>query len=805
MQKTAASYRHVLFFLLSCSPVLADGTPLVLVDEGRPAATIVLARQPSRAAQLAASELRNHVRKITGALLPIASDAAEVPGTKILVGASRAVERLSLRAEQFLPEEYLIRATADTLVLLGRDEPAAAQGPQWAAGRFGQALAFDGIDDGLWLPESGFDDERGTLEAWIWMPAAAQSGEATLLRLDSQRPWTYHIVRRVTNKSCVSYTVYDGKQGRGVTSRPLNEGWHHVAATHDAGRGQIELFVDGQSQGTASYVKTACRNAPLHIGGLVQMQVGSNRVGNPFCGRIDEVRVSRVVRTFSPSTLSAPCTPDAATGLLLHLDEGTGAPQDATGNETLTDIPGLFEAKATLWAVYDFLERYADVRWYGPGEICTVCPRHATLTVPRGEVRRRPAMSFRTVASSQLFLATPDEPISMKDYTLWRLRMRLGGQPFAANHSFYGYYDRFLKEHPDWFAQGYKGRPPQLCYSNPEVVAQVVRDARDYFSGQPAKPGAQALGDYFGLVPMDNGRWCKCARCQAQLDASEADNLQFSNGKASGYVWGFVNRVAREFSQSHPDKYFTALAYATYAYYPKQMRLEPNVAVQLCLHTRNWWCPSMEQNDRKILQQWVGHEGARRPIYLWLYYCFPGLSGRTGHYPLFPGFFAHQVVRQMELYHQAGVKGIFMEHHGETGHSYLHDQVEMYVTWRLADDPTLDGRRLIDEFFTRYYGSAAEPMRQLYAAIEATYCNPASYPERIQTSPAHQHQTEELAWKYLGTPQRMARFAALMAAAQRSAPGGVEARRVALFETGIWKPMLAGAAQWAKKQTPKQP
>ena len=777
----------------------AERQSFVVVDAGRPAATIVLASQPSRAAQLAASELRSHVQKITGALLPVTSDASNVSGRKILIGTSRAVEALGLNAERFAPEEYLIRIEPDTLVLLGRDERSFGHGPKWTAGRFGQALQFDGVDDGLWIAESGFDDEAGTLEAWVWMPAEPQAGESTILRLDSPKPWTYHILRRVTKQSSLSYTVYDGKQGKGITSQPVAEGWHHVAATHDASKGQLELFVDGRSQGTAPYLKTACRNAPLNIGGIVQMQVGNSKVSNPFRGKIDEVRVSRVVRQFKATAPPGPYEPDAQTGLLLHFDEGAGAPQDASGKAILTDIPDLFEAKSTLYAVYDFLERYGDVRWYGPGEIATVCPRRPTLAVPPGEIRRRPAMSFRTIASSQLFFTTPDQPVSMQDYSLWRLRMRLGGLPFVASHSFYGYYDRFLKEHPDWFARGYKGRPPQLCYSNPKVVAQVIQDARDYFDGKPAHPGAQVLGNYFGLVPMDNGQWCKCERCQAQLDADEANNPQFNNGKASGYVWGFVNQVAREVRKTHPDKTLTALAYATYAYYPKGIHLEENIAVQLCLHTRNWWCPSMEVNDRKVLQQWVSREGGRRPIYLWLYYCFPGLLGSAWHFPVFPGFFAHQVVPQMKLYHECGVKGIFMEHHGETGHSFLNDQLEMYVTWKLADDPTLDGNRLIDEFFARYYGPAAGPMKGLYEAIEETVCSPANYPESIRTSPSHQHQTEELAWRYLGTPERMARFAELMAAAKKAAGSGIEARRVALFEEGIWKPMQAGAAQCASK------
>jgi len=151
-------------------------------------------------------------------------------------------------------------------------------------------------------------------------------------------------------------------------------------------------------------------------------------------------------------------------------------------------------------------------------------------------------------------MPTPKEPVPARDNHVWKLRMRLGGTPMTINHSFYGYYDRYLTDHPDWFAQGYTGKPPQMCFTNPEFIAQVVQDARDYFDGKGSKPGAAASGDIFGLVPMDNSSWCKCERCQAELNAAEKDNPQFNNGWASDYIYNFTNKIAREVGKTHPDR-----------------------------------------------------------------------------------------------------------------------------------------------------------------------------------------------------------------------------------------------------------
>ncbi len=435
------------------------------------------------------------------------------------------------------------------------------------------------------------------------------------------------------------------------------------------------------------------------------------------------------------------------------------------------------------------------MRWYAPTELGVVCPHRPTLTVQGADLRRAPAMEHRWIAGAQLYMPGPPETVPGRDRHIWMLRMRIGGKNITVGHSFYGYYDRFLKDHPDWFAQGYPGQPPQMCYTNPEFIKQVVQDANDYFDGKGAKPGASVADDVFGVVPMDNSSWCKCPRCQAELNRAQEKNPQFNNGLASDYIYNFTNQVAREVRKTHPDKWIGQLAYSTYAYYPSHVKVEPNIQVQMCLHTRNWWCPSMEVNDRKVLREWSVNEPGR-PRYLWIYYCFPALNATSGQYHYFPGYFAHQVVGQMALYHQAGIRGFMLENSSECGESYLMDQLEFYVTFRLADDPQLDGNKLIDEFFTRYYGAAAGPMKELYCRIEDTFTSPKCYPAAIQTSPAHQHQNEDLAWGSLGTEKRMAEWAKLVEQAKAVARTPEEKARVALWEKGQWDYMVAGRKQY---------
>ncbi len=104
----------------------------------------------------------------------------------------------------------------------------------------------------------------------------------------------------------------------------------------------------------------------------------------------------------------------------------------------------------TLYAVYEFLERVVGVRWYWPGELGRVVPKHATLAVDR--VRWGGAPTFDTRFA---FNAWHDEADFTHDdiWTWWR-RMRWGapgGSPIGM-HSFNDWPGRFGKQHPEWLA-----------------------------------------------------------------------------------------------------------------------------------------------------------------------------------------------------------------------------------------------------------------------------------------------------------------------------------------------------------------
>lgn len=594
----------------------AEKPGFALVRDGESACSIVTAERPSAAARLAALELQSHVLKMTGAALPIHTEADNVAGARILVGDSKAAAALGFKGSDLEPQEYVIAFRPDTLILLGRDR---------------------------------------------------QDGE--------------------TNRH---------ETGRTTTGETLASLRHRV-----------------------DYWRTA------------------------------------------------------------------GLPARSTGE---IELPGLYDLQGTCYAVYDFLERFCGVRWYGPALINQVIPTSANLSVTGTDLRRAPALKHRSAMSrgSWPFLRGQWGTYSESEVFLYWRRMRLGGEKWAANHTIHRQTIKDVLNDPEYQAEG-PARGMNLCYTNPKLVQAVANLARDFFDGRKELPeGFKAMGDYFALVPEDVGQFCRCADCRALLrQGKDRHTGHFSSGVVSNYWFSFVNAVARELKKTHPDKYIATLAYWEYAYPPEGFDLEPNVSIAPCLHTCYYpHNAAVRENDMKLYNQWLAQTTA--PMFMWVYYHHPMEPALIQHWKCFPHVAIHTTARYARKFIADGVRGIF-----ECGEQ---DQLEQYILVKLWDDPTLDVDAAIEEFFTLYFGAAARPMKDFYLELEAVACNPANYPEGTRWP------SEALSWQHLGTAERMDKLGALMAAARRLAETDTEKRRVALWDDALWQWMVAGRSAFMAKE-----
>jgi hypothetical protein len=118
------------FALLSLASVASGAeksSSCVLVQRGRPTATIVTAVAPSEKVHAAALDLQEYIEKISGARLAMATEAERPGGALVLVGRSRLTEERRLATPSGLTtsrreEAFVIQCAKGVLLLAGNDE-----------------------------------------------------------------------------------------------------------------------------------------------------------------------------------------------------------------------------------------------------------------------------------------------------------------------------------------------------------------------------------------------------------------------------------------------------------------------------------------------------------------------------------------------------------------------------------------------------------------------------------------------------------------------------------------------------------
>lgn len=119
MRKHSSLTAIFTFCLLISARALAE--PIILVEEGRPKASIIIADAASSLIQKAAVELQYHLERASGAELPIVAASSpkgqDDASARILVGFGPGIDANTLE-----PEEYVIRTVGNTLCIVGEQQ-----------------------------------------------------------------------------------------------------------------------------------------------------------------------------------------------------------------------------------------------------------------------------------------------------------------------------------------------------------------------------------------------------------------------------------------------------------------------------------------------------------------------------------------------------------------------------------------------------------------------------------------------------------------------------------------------------------
>jgi Concanavalin A-like lectin/glucanases superfamily/Putative esterase len=172
----------------------------------------------------------------------------------------------------------------------GRGHTGVVSGAVWStAGRFGNALSFDGVNDKVTVLDSALLDLTTgmTLSVWIFPTAHGNGTWRNVLIKERSGGEVYNLYSNTDTNVPTVYAVRSAApstplDARGTAQLPLNA-WTHLAATYDGTT--LRLYVNGSQVGSR-----AVSGALLTSTGA--LRIGGNNVwGEYFKGRIDEVRI----------------------------------------------------------------------------------------------------------------------------------------------------------------------------------------------------------------------------------------------------------------------------------------------------------------------------------------------------------------------------------------------------------------------------------------------------------------------------------------------------------------------------------
>jgi len=109
---------------------------MTVTENGKATAAVILPEKPQPSVRIAAEELVYHVRKASGAELPVYSENAlpsALPENRIYVGPCRRTAEAGIRSEKLPPAGYQIRVAGNEMFITGHDRDTGPVGSSWHA------------------------------------------------------------------------------------------------------------------------------------------------------------------------------------------------------------------------------------------------------------------------------------------------------------------------------------------------------------------------------------------------------------------------------------------------------------------------------------------------------------------------------------------------------------------------------------------------------------------------------------------------------------------------------------------------
>lgn len=465
--------------------------------------------------------------------------------------------------------------------------------------------------------------------------------------------------------------------------------------------------------------------------------------------------------------------------------------------------------RGTLNAVYAFLERYAETRFFFPGDLGTCFARKDRIVIPDGTEKTEPVFTERYFSHWGFHAGSwPDKSVSVQRLVAedW-LRLRFASTRLICSHGqrFFRYVPRFAKEHPDWFCLRKDGTRnltdmgersdtgkdltylnTKLCYSSP-ICEEIYQDVKAYLTGQPASVrgldrwGPNCVGGkYVDIMPEDGYQECFCPKCQAAYDKGK-------KAYASDLMWKLTSDIARRLTQEGVKGDLTQMAYYPYDQVPS-FPLPGNIQVMVAVNGP-WSAAMPESVDEQVARAKAWSERLGHKVWLWTY---PGkYFGEISGVPeIGPRGYAHFFSRAADY--------IFGAYACIETDRLAFELLNLYAFAKICWNPRLDIGELLDDWHTRLFGPAKAEMKAVFDLLERKWLyGVCRRPPAVSAlGPVTLRPSEGQIWGDIYTAETVAVLEDhFRKAASKVRAGSLEARRIAFFRDEFLGSLARAARQ----------
>jgi hypothetical protein len=469
--------------------------------------------------------------------------------------------------------------------------------------------------------------------------------------------------------------------------------------------------------------------------------------------------------------------------------------------------------RATLFGVYEFLERFLGVRFYFPGEMGTVVPEIRTWRVPTMDIVEAPDFSRRRVSAYTsgklpVKLKSRKEELAFCALDMYRLRSETKYIPNCHGLSRSGIAERFSKSNPEFFSLlpngkrdndlSLPGQRGHLCYTNKDLKEEVYKDAVAFLLERPAKyrnimTRYGAIWDsscfqpgYFNIMPQDGhspSNFCRCSECWKY----------YGEDKAGELVWSFVCDIAKRLKKNGIPGYVTAMAYGPYRKIP-DIDIPDNVLVQLAV-IGPWMdgVPDIQKKYDSLIKDW-NKKIAPHKVWLWNYankFNAKDIKGVPALTPRCVGSF----------YKRNGpdIEGAYMESESD---QFLFNYLNWYVFFKVAWNNSTDVEALLEEHNRVMFGAGAKPMDKFIRILESLWCSKiVGNTFDTPIGPRCHPPSDSEIWEEIYSVDQINEFKSLFEEAKKLASKDAESlKRIKFIEKRIMGPLLEARKNYVARK-----